>query len=505
MKVPVRRALVSVSWKSGLVDFCRRLVEYGVEIVSSGGTARALEEAWIPVTTVSSVTGSPEMLGGRVKTLHPRIHAAILADPTDPEHRQDLADQKIEPFQLVVSNLYPFETTVADGASIEEIVEQIDIGGPALTRAAAKNHAHVGIVTHPSQYGMVADAVAAGGLDDELRLRLAKDAFFATASYDAAIVEWLHRDDPMPEHVVLALRRRSELRYGENPHQEAATYRLPGTPAWWDSAHQVQGKEMSYNNFLDADAAWRLVNRFDQPAAVIVKHTNPCGVAAGDTIADAFSKAWACDPTSAFGSVIALNRVVDEPCAHAMLEAGFIEVVVAPGAADDALFSDRKNLRLLLAAPPARTGLDMRMLDRGFLVQSADTAGIGVGWITKSERHPTPEELRQLRFAWNVVAATKSNAIVVATNRMAVGIGAGDQSRLGAVERAVTRAMGRSAGAVAASDAFFPFRDALDRLAEAGVTAVAEPGGSMRDDEVVAAADEHGMALVFTGRRHFRH
>lgn len=506
MKVPVSRALISVHDKSGLVDFCKRLVDVGVEIVSSGGTADTLEAAWLPVTNVETVTGSPEMLGGRVKTLHPAIHGAILADPTNRAHRNDLDAQRIGTFQLVVSNLYPFEDTVSSlDITHEDAIEEIDIGGPAMTRAAAKNHAHVAIVTNPDQYAEVAEAIETGGLDDQHRRRLASEAFFRTARYDSAIVEWMNRGEQMPRHTVLPLERRQDLRYGENPHQSAATFRVPGDPPWWDTARQVQGKDMSFNNYLDADAAWRMVNQFSAPTAVIVKHTNPCGVATGDTIADAFAKAWVCDPTSAFGSVIAVNRVIDAECAKVMMDSGFIEVAVTPGITDEALLAERKNMRVLLAAPPARGGLDFRMLDSGFLVQSVDSPGVGDEWESKTQRQVTSFELRQLRFAWKVVAGTKSNAIVIARNNMAIGIGAGDQSRLGAVERALRRAAGRAEGAVAASDAFFPFRDALDKLAEAGVTAVAEPGGSMRDEEVIKAADEHDIALVFTGRRHFRH
>ncbi len=505
-RVEVRRALVSVSDKTGVVDLTRRLVAAGVEIISSGGTAAALAEAGIPVTAVTQVTGAPEALGGRVKTLHPAIHAALLADLSDPSHVADLDRMGIEPIQLVVSNLYPFEATVASPNVAErDVIEQIDIGGPAMVRAAAKNHAWVGVVTGPEQYDEVASAVEAGGLDDDLRARLARIAFFRTARYDAAIVRWMERDQAVPERTVLALERVASLRYGENPHQEGALYRQAGLGAWWLEATQHQGKEMSFNNYLDADAAWRLVHSFDDPACVVVKHTNPCGVAEAVDLPTAFEAAWAGDPLSAFGSVVAVNREVDAAAAEAMT--GFIEVVVAPGLRPEAaeILAAKPNLRLLTAPPPFGEGIDLRRVDGGFVGQTWDRVATDEGWRVVGRREPTASELEDLRFAWQVAAHTKSNAIVIARGRRTVGIGAGDQSRVGASERAVIRAGDRARGAVAASDAFFPFRDGIDALAEAGVTAVVEPGGSRRDEEVIAAADEHGVALIFTGRRHFRH
>lgn len=504
--IEVKRALLSVSNKAGLVPFARRLVEGGVTIISSGGTARSLSEEGIPVTPVSEVTGAPEILGGRVKTLHPRIHGGILADLESAAHLEDLSAQQIEPFQLVVVNLYPFRETVAGkGVSDAEAIEQIDIGGPAMIRAAAKNHAWVGVVTSPDQYEDVAQAVESGGLDPALRLRLARAAFFHTASYDAAIVGWLERGDHLPERMVLPLERTDLLRYGENPHQPGAAYRDVERPSWWEGARQLQGKAMSFNNYVDADAAWRHVQEFDDPACVIVKHTNACGVALGPTLAEAFRQAWDCDPLSAFGSVIALNRPLDRNTAEAMADAGFVEVVVAPAVEDPGPLAGKQNLRVLEAPPPVRAGLDLRRIDGGFVAQGWDELGDEGEWQVVSERTPSDAEWADLRFAWRVVAHTKSNAIVVARHRQAVGIGAGDQSRVGAAERALRRAGDRAAGGVAASDAFFPFRDGLDVLAGAGVTAIVEPGGSVRDDEVVVAADEHGIALVFTGRRHFRH
>ncbi len=504
--VQVRRALVSVWDKTGIVDLARRLTAAGVEIISSGGTAAALTRAGIPVTAVSEVTGVTEVLGGRVKTLHPMIHAALLADLGEPGHRADLERMGIEPIQLVVSNLYPFEQTVADPEVTEaEAIEQIDIGGPTMVRAAAKNHAWVGVVTGPEQYEEVAAAVEAGGLDDDLRRRLARIAFFRTASYDAAIVGWMERAEELPARMVLPLERRTVLRYGENPHQAGALYHQAGLPSWWARAAQLQGKDMSFNNYVDADAAWSLVHEFSDPACVVVKHTNPCGVAESPSLDEAFQRAWAGDPLSAFGSVVACNRPVDEATARAM--EGFIEVVVAPEFTAEArpVLAARKNLRLIAASPPSHAGHDLRRIDGGFVVQTWDRVETGRGWTVAGTRAPTDAELADLRFAWKVVAHTKSNAVVIATDGQAVGIGAGDQSRVGASERAVRQAGNRAQGAVAASDAFFPFRDGIDALAAAGVTAVVEPGGSRRDPEVIAAADEHGIALVFTGRRHFRH
>lgn len=504
--IPVKRALVSVYDKSGLVDFARRLAAAGVEIVSSGGTARTLTEAGVAVTPVEEVTGAPEMLGGRVKTLHPMIHGAILADLGEESHRADLGARGIEPFQLVVVNLYPFVQTVSRAdATDREIVEEIDIGGPAMVRAAAKNHAWVGVVTDPDQYEEVAQAVEGSGLDDELRRVLAARAFFRTAAYDAAIVGWLHAADDLPERMVVPLERVEVLRYGENPHQPGASYRQVGEPAWWADGSLLQGKAMSFNNHIDAEAAWRLACRFQQPAVVIVKHTNPCGVAVADAVAEAYGRAWECDPVSAFGGVVGVNRPLDAATAES-IAGKFVEVVVAPGLDEEAasILAAKPDLRVLVAAAPVADDLDLRRLDGGFVAQPRDRVG-QEQWRVVSERPPTDEEMDDLRFAWTVAASTKSNAIVVARQRTAVGVGAGDQSRVGAAERALARAGERSRGAVAASDAFFPFADGLEVLAAAGVTAVVEPGGSRRDQEVIAAADGVEVALVFTDTRHFLH
>jgi phosphoribosylaminoimidazolecarboxamide formyltransferase/IMP cyclohydrolase len=508
-RIAVRRALLSVWDKTGLVEFARSLIEAGVELVSSGGTARALREAGLPVTAVADVTDAPEMLGGRVKTLHPKIHGAILADLGKPDHREDLYERGIAPIQLVVVNLYPFEATVArEGVTDAEAIEQIDIGGPTLIRAAAKNHAWVGVVTSPEQYGEVAAAIAGGGLDAELRSTLAHTAFFRTAAYDAAIVGWLERDAAPPARTVLALERRAELRYGENPHQAGAAFGQVGATPWWETMRQLQGKEMSFNNYLDTEAAWRMVHEFPEPAVAIIKHANPCGLAVAATLADAFTAAWDCDPLSAYGSVIACGRPLDGETAQRIAAAGFVEVVIAaevtPAAAE--ALAGKKNLRLLEAAPPDPADPDMRRIEAGFVVQQRDRVEAhSDDWEVVSSRRPSPAEWADLEFALKVVTHTKSNAVVVAKDGAAVGVGAGDQSRVGAAERALHRAGDRAQGAVAASDAFLPFRDGLDTLAAAGVVAVIEPGGSVRDEEVVAAAEEHGVALVFTGRRHFRH
>ncbi len=504
--VKVERALVSVYDKTGLVQFCAALHDHGVELVSSGGTAAALRQADLPVVAVSDVTAHPEILGGRVKTLHPAIHGGILADIGSPEHKADLDAQGIRPFQLVVSNLYPFrEAAARDDLSDAEVVEEIDIGGPAMVRAAAKNHAWVGIVTDSDQYAEVLSALASqGGLPFDLRRRLAQQAFFHTAAYDAAIVAWLASDD-LPEHIVLALERFAPLRYGENPHQSAAVYRSVDRPSWWEKARVLQGKELSFNNYVDADAAWSHVQAYDEPACVIVKHTNACGVAVSGTVAEAFRRAWDCDPMSAYGSVIAVNRTLDAETTEAMLAAGFIEVVIAPGVDGEESLTERKNLRVITAPVPERPGVELRGSDGGFVAQQWDAVGDGPDWTVVTSRAPSDREWDDLRFAWNVVSNTKSNAVVIAHEGAAVGIGAGDQSRVGATARALIQAARRAMGAVAASDAFFPFRDGPDALAAAGVTAIIQPGGSVRDDQVIAAAEEHGMAMVFTGRRHFKH
>ena len=503
-----KRALLSVHDKTGIADLARGLVEAGWELVSSGGTASVLADEGVPVVEVGEVTGAPEILGGRVKTLHPAIHGGILADRSDPGHLANLEARGIVPIDLVVGNLYPFMSDPG--------IELIDIGGPTMVRAAAKNHAHVGVVVDPADYRTVLDEIrAVGSLSDATRRRLARSAFAHTAAYDAAIVAWFdedpssdHANDLLKPSLHLALDRVHDLRYGENPHQAGARYRAAGSSGWWDTAVVHGGKAMSYLNLFDTEAAWRLVHRLgDEPCAVVVKHANPCGAAVGSDIADAYLSAHQCDPMSAFGGVVAVNRPVTPAMAEALSEV-FTEVVVAPAYEPDALvlLGERKNLRVLEAGPPGWPELDVRGIDGGLLVQTADdlVAEPSV-WRVVTEREPTGAEWDDLEFAWRVVARVSSNAIVLVKNRCAVGIGAGQQNRRDAGRIAAEKAAGRAIGGACASDAFFPFRDGLDAAADAGVTAVVQPGGSLRDDEVVAAADAHGMAMVFTDERHFRH
>jgi len=503
-----KRALLSVHDKTGIADLARGLVEAGWELVSSGGTASVLADEGVPVVEVGEVTGAPEILGGRVKTLHPAIHGGILADRSDPGHLANLEARGIVPIDLVVGNLYPFTSDPG--------IELIDIGGPTMVRAAAKNHAHVGVVVDPADYRTVLDEIrAVGSLSDATRRRLARSAFAHTAAYDAAIVAWFdedpssdHANDLLKPSLHLALDRVHDLRYGENPHQAGARYRAAGSSGWWDTAVVHGGKAMSYLNLFDTEAAWRLVHRLgDEPCAVVVKHANPCGAAVGSDIADAYLSAHQCDPMSAFGGVVAVNRPVTPAMAEALSEV-FTEVVVAPAYEPDALalLGERKNLRVLEAGPPGWPELDVRGIDGGLLVQTADdlVAEPSV-WRVVTKREPTGAEWDDLEFAWRVVARVSSNAIVLVKNRCAVGIGAGQQNRRDASRIAAEKAAGRAIDGACASDAFFPFRDGLDAAADAGVTAVVQPGGSLRDDEVVAAADAHGMAMVFTDERHFRH
>ncbi len=504
-EIAVGRALISVSDKRGLIPFAASLVDNGVEIVSSGGTAAHLDDAGIPVTRVEDVTGAPEMLGGRVKTLHPRIYGGILADLGKDEHRQDLLDFGIATFQLVVSNLYPFEAKVAGGADYATVIENIDIGGPTLIRAAAKNHDWIAVVVSPDRYDEIIAGIESGGTTAEFRADLAREAFFRTAQYDAAIVNWLHAGDDQSK-LVLPLELTTPLRYGENPHQPAALYSSGSSQGWWNRAEQLQGKEMSFNNYADADAAWRLVNDLPEPSVAIVKHMNTCGAATGSTLVDAFSKAWECDPISAFGGVIACNAPVDGATARAIAEY-FVEVVVCPAINDEAraVLAQKKRVRVLVAPGPSDDSVDIRSIDDGYLVQVRDRVGLDRNAWQMMTRVPTDSERRDLDMAWIVAAHTKSNAVVLVKDGAAIGVGAGDQSRVGAAERALARAGSRAVGAACASDAFFPFRDGPDLLAKAGVTAIIEPGGSMRDGEIVESANQHGIALVFTGERHFKH
>jgi len=501
----VRRALLSVYDKTGLDDLARGLVDLGFELVSSGKTATALGEAGVPVTTVEDVTGAPEMLEGRVKTLHPRIHGGLLADLGKESHRSDLEALGIAPIEIVVSNLYPF----VDRPDIETI----DIGGPAMVRAAAKNHAWVGVVTRPDQYDAVLDELRTreGALSDETRRRLALEAFAHTAAYDAAIVRWLQADETLPRHLVLALERTAdELRYGENPHQQAARYRLAGTESWWDSVTQHSGLALSYLNYYDAEAAWQLAHDLgDGPACAIIKHANPCGAAVADNPATAYQHALESDELSAFGGIVALNRPVDDATAARMVAGPQADVIVAPGYAPgtlDALVQKRKNTRLLEAPVPSRDPLDFRPLTGGFLVQEAPHFAAGRDdWRVVTRLAPTPEQWRDAELAWRICGHVKSNCVVLVKDLQAVGIGAGQQSRVGAGEIAAKKAEGRAKGGASATDGFYPFPDGIEAAAAAGVAVVVQPGGAVRDDANIARADELGVAMIFTGERQFLH
>jgi len=506
-RTPIRRALLSVSDKTGLEALGEALVSAGVEIVASGGTSRRLQAAGIDVVPVPEVTGAPEMLGGRVKTLHPRIHGAILADTSLSDHLADLAGQDIDAIDLVVCNLYPFEATVAAGKPDEEIIENIDIGGPAMIRAAAKNHKRVAVVTSPAAYKSVIDAIGNGGTTIDERRRLAVEAFAHTGRYDAQIHGWLTSEELLPETRLVAYQRAEPLRYGENPHQSAALYRRAGEDGWAFEVAQLQGKELSFNNYADTESAWDLVQRIDAPGCVVVKHMNPCGVAVREGLHEAFVAARDCDPLSAFGGVVAVNTRLDEATAKEMSEM-FLEVIICPGITEEAasVLEAKKNLRVLVAPPPSGAAVEVRQIDGGALIQQTDArVTIMDEWQVVSRAAPTDRLLKELRLAWTVTSHCKSNSIVIVRDGAAVGIGVGDQSRVGAAERAVDQAAGRTEGAVAASEALVPFRDGPDALASAGVIALVETGGSRNDHEVIDAADEHGMVLIFTGRRHFRH
>jgi phosphoribosylaminoimidazolecarboxamide formyltransferase/IMP cyclohydrolase len=521
------RALLSVYDKTGLEAFARGLAAHGVELVASGGTAGALADAGIGHVTVESVTGAPEMLGGRVKTLHPAIHGGILADLGEPSHRADLERAAITPIGLVVCNLYPFQS--------DPSIEMIDIGGPTMVRAAAKNHAHVAVVVDPSDYGAVLDELAREGeVSEATRLRLARKAFAHVATYDAAIVGWFDSPggpqggagvagprsseaDELPPSIHISIERAQHLRYGENPHQVGARYRSVAGPdagiGWWESAVQHGGRELSYLNLFDADAAWRLAHEVAAlgagPGAVIVKHANPCGAAVETSILQAYDKAFAGDPVAAFGGIVALSAPVDEELAEKIVANPLADILVAPGYADEAvslLVARRRNMRVLEASPPGRLGLVMRQIDGGWLVQEPDMVNLDRSdWRTVSKRQPSEDEWLDVLLAWLVCARTTSNAIVLAKEGQIVGVGCGQQSRVDAARLAVVKADGRAAGGAGASDAFFPFRDGLDVVADSGATTVVQPGGSLRDDEVLAAADERGVAMVLTGERHFRH
>ncbi|MGC2402077.1 MAG: bifunctional phosphoribosylaminoimidazolecarboxamide formyltransferase/IMP cyclohydrolase [Acidobacteriaceae bacterium] len=516
----VKRALLSVTDKTGLVEFARQLRQMNVELISTGGTARVLREAELPVRDVSDLTGFPEMLDGRVKTLHPKVHGGILHLRSSAEHLAAVAEQGIEPIDMVVVNLYAFEETARKrGASFGELVENIDIGGPSMVRSAAKNFEDVAVVTAAADYEAVAAEMLAhkGALSLETRWRLARQAFALTAGYDAAIAKTFNKiaaerqDDPelspphFPQTLLIAVSKTTDLRYGENPHQAAALY-ADGSGAGIAGAQQLQGKELSYNNLVDLDAAWELVQEFDQPAVAIIKHSNPCGAAVASTAVEAYQKALATDPVSAFGSVIGVNREVDEPLANEMAKL-FVEAVAAPSFSEGAktALSAKKNLRLLVVKPTP-PGKVVKHISGGLLLQDADVGDVPVAELKMvTTRQPSKEEMDALLFAWRVAKHVKSNAIVYARDGQTIGVGAGQMSRVDAAKFGAMKAVLPLAQCVAASDAFFPFADGLEAVAAAGATAVIQPGGSVRDQEVIDAANKLNLAMVFTGMRHFRH
>ena len=522
-RIPIRRALVSVYDKTGLEELVRGLHDAGVTLVSTGGSAKLIEGLGLPVTKVEDLTGFPECLDGRVKTLHPRVHAGILADRRLDSHVQQLADLEVEPFDLVVSNLYPFTQTVASGASPDECVEQIDIGGPSMVRAAAKNHPSVAIVTSPERYADVLAATSVGGFTLEQRKQLAAEAFVHTASYDVAVASWMgnvltdsSEGTGFPAWAGATWERSAVLRYGENPHQAAALYRTGHGPAGLAGAEQLHGKEMSYNNYVDTDAARRAAYDFDEPAVAIIKHANPCGVAVGGDIAEAHARAHACDPVSAFGGVIAANRPVSVEMARQVAEV-FTAVIVAPGYEDGAVevLQGKKNIRILVCEDLERGGVETRPVSGGLLMQQRDSfqaeGDDPSAWTLATGEAASPEVLADLAFAWRACRSAKSNAILLAKDGASVGIGMGQVNRVDscklAVERANSLAEGteRARGAVAASDAFFPFEDGPQVLIDAGVTAIVQPGGSVRDELTIEACKSAGVTMYFTGTRHFFH
>ena len=516
-QVPIRRALVSVYDKAGLDDLVRGLHDAGVTLVSTGGSAALIEGLGLPVTKVEDLTGFPECLDGRVKTLHPRVHAGILADRRLDSHVQQLADLEVEPFDLVVSNLYPFTETVASGAGPDECVEQIDIGGPSMVRAAAKNHPSVAIVTSPARYPDVLAAVAAGGFTLAQRQALAAEAFVHTATYDVAVASWMgnvltdtSQGSGFPAWIGGTWEKAAVLRYGENPHQPAALYRTGFGPGGLAAAEQLHGKEMSYNNYVDTDAARRAAGDFAEPAVAIIKHANPCGIAVGADVAEAHRRAHACDPTSAFGGVIAVNRPVSVELAQQVAEI-FTEVIVAPAYDDGAVevLQGKKNIRILVCPVDAGTPVETRPVSGGMLVQHVDHVDAPgddpASWTLATGAAASPEVLADLAFAWKACRAAKSNAILLAKDGASVGVGMGQVNRVDSCRLAVTRAGERARGAVAASDAFFPFEDGPQILIDAGVSAIVQPGGSVRDELTIAAAEAAGVTMYFTGTRHFFH
>ncbi|HLT62628.1 MAG TPA: bifunctional phosphoribosylaminoimidazolecarboxamide formyltransferase/IMP cyclohydrolase [Microlunatus sp.] len=516
-RIAIKRALISVYDKTDLLVIARQLVDAGVEIVSTGSTAGRIADAGLPVTQVEQVTGFPECLDGRVKTLHPKIHAGLLADLRLADHRNQLDELGVAPFQLLISNLYPFTETVAAGASAEECVEQIDIGGPAMVRAAAKNHASVAVITSPAQYDRLTAALAAGGFTLAERQALAAAAFTHTATYDVAVAGWLgnvvsdtSEGTGFPAWVGATWTKQAMLRYGENPHQQAALYRSGHGPAGLAGAEQLHGKEMSYNNYVDSDAAWRAASDFDAPAVAIIKHTNPCGIAVGTDIAEAHRKAHACDPVSAFGGVIAANRPVSVEMARQVAEV-FTEVIMAPGYEDGAVevLRGKKNIRILVVDGNRPAGVETRPVSGGLLMQTVDVTDLdhdrAANWQLAAGDPVEDGVLADLEFAWKAARSVKSNAILLASGGASVGVGMGQVNRVDSARLAVSRAGDRAAGSVAASDAFFPFADGAQILIDAGVRAIVQPGGSVRDAEVIEAARAAGVTMYLTGARHFFH
>ena len=523
----VKRALISVSDKRGLVDFASRLSRNLVELISTGGTAKTLREAGLQVRDVSELTGFPEILGGRVKTLHPKVHGGLLAIRDLPEHQREVEANNIQYIDMLVVNLYPFRETVArEGVTLEDAIENIDIGGPSMIRSAAKNFEDVVVVVDPSDYSAVAEEMSSSGglVSKQTRFRLARRAFETTAQYDAAISEFLEgsvvldqneglrveKTADLPARFTVLARKAMDLRYGENPHQRAALYITSKSASGIAEAEKLQGKELSFNNLIDLEAAWALVSEFPETACTIIKHTNPCGAATAPDVGEAFEKARATDPTSAFGGIIGLNRTVTEAAARVIAET-FFEAIAAPDYEPGALqvFASKKNLRVLRVHSSQAGGarLDLRVIsDNGLLIQDRDLLTLDEGKLrVVTNRQPTDEEMRALRFAWIVAKHVKSNAIVYARDGQLVGVGAGQMSRVDSVKLGAMKAQLPLIGTVVASDAFFPFRDGVDEAARAGITAVIQPGGSVRDEEVIAAANEHNLAMVFTGMRHFRH
>lgn len=510
----VKRALISVSNKTGVVEFARGLVGLGAEIVSTGGTAKTLKEAGVPVTYITEVTQFPEILDGRVKTLHPKVHGGILARRTE-DHLGQLKENGITPIDLVAVNLYPFRETVAKpGVTLEEAIENIDIGGPAMVRAAAKNHRDVLVVVNPGRYGEILQLLESGGVTDDFRLSLALEAYSHTASYDAAISAYLSGitgKGDFPADMLKPFEMVQQLRYGENPHQRAAFYRDPAvTGPCVGRAGQLSGKELSYNNILDINSALELVREFQRPAAVVIKHNNPCGAALADDVATAYRLAFETDPVSAYGGIVAFNRVVTSAAASSMIEI-FLEAVIAPDYEPEALelLKGRQGLRVLKTGElsvQSSDGMDIRKVNGGLLVQDADRPLFDRDKLkTATVKSPTPEQLEEMAFAMAIVKHVKSNAIVITRDKQLIGVGAGQMNRVGSARIALEQAGEKARGAVLASDAFFPFRDTLDEAARYGVAAVIQPGGSMRDEDSIKAADEHGMVMVLTGMRHFKH